>query len=236
MKEVVIEAEPRELSTKHTLKTHRIDGKLPGVFYGADEKPVTISIDMKKFEQIVHGGMGGNVLVNLKIGGTSKNALIKEVQRHIITQKPIHVDFQGISMTKKFEVVVPLKIVGEAPGVKLSGGILEQITRELHVRCLPKDIPEQIHVDVSNLQINHSISVKDIIVPEGIEVLNDKHNIVVNVVIPTELEEVAPASAAAAAGAAEPEVISKGKKVEGEEGESKTAKAAETAKSTEPKK
>ena len=226
MKEVILDAELRAISTKHNLKELRANGRVPAVFYGHGEKALTLCVALKKFEELVHAG-GSNVLVSLKLGNESKSAIVKDIQRDVISQVPVHIDFQAISLKEKIEVSVPLHIVGTAPGVKLSGGVMEHILREVRVECLPTDIPQVINVDVSGLEINHSFAVKDLPAMEGVEILSDLDSIIVNVVAPTVLEEApAPgAEAAAAATAAEPEVISKGKKEEGaEEGEGKGEK------------
>jgi len=234
MKEVILEAQSRDISTKHTLKDMRIKGMIPAIFYGHAEKAVSLSVNAKQFDEILHSG-GGNVLVNLKLGSDSKTAIVKQIQRDIISRKPIHIDFQAISMKEKIEVSVPIHIKGIAPGVKLSGGVMEHVVRELRVSCLPADIPASVDVDVSTLEINHSIAVKDLPKMEGIDILTEAASIIVNIVSPTILEEApAPgAEGAVAEAAAEPEVIAKGKKPEeGEEGAAPAAgdKKAEAGK------
>jgi len=235
MKEVIIEAQARDVSTKHDLKDMRLKGMIPAIFYGHGEKVLSLTINAKKFDEIIHTG-GGNVLVNIKLGNDSKTAIVKQIQRDVISRKPIHIDFQAISMQEKIEINVPLHILGIAPGVKLSGGVMEHVVRELRVSCLPIDIPQSVDVDVSALEINHSIAVRDLPKIAGVDVLTDPDSIIVNIVSPTILEE-APApgteGAVPAEGLAEPEVISKGKKPEeGEEGAAPAAgeKKAEAAK------
>ena len=224
MKEVILDAELRTVATKNHLKSLRNDGKVPGTFYGAGEKAMSMVVNLKQFEKLMHEHGGGNVLVNLKFTNDSKTAIVKEVQRDIIKQTPIHVDFQSVSLKDKIVVNVPLRITGEAPGVKVGGGILEHLLREVHVRCLPMDIPDFITVDVSKLEINHAVTVKDLPQMEGVEVTSDPQAIILSIVAPTALEEApaAGAAVAAAGAAAEPEVISKGKK-EKEEGEAAAA-------------
>ncbi|MHB9154108.1 MAG: 50S ribosomal protein L25 [Endomicrobiales bacterium] len=229
MKEVNLEVETREISTKHRLKELRASGKVPAVFYGHTEKAVSLAVGAKNLDEAIRAG-GSNVLISLKVGNDTKTAIVKEIQRDVISQSPIHVDFQAVSLKEKIEVSVPLHIVGIAPGVKLSGGVLEHILREMRVRCLPTDIPHAVNVDVSSLEINHSLAVRDLPVLEGVEYLADPSSIIVNIVAPTVLEEApAPGTEAAAAGtaAAEPEVISKGKKEEEEGAEGAPAAAGE---------
>lgn len=234
MKEVVLEAQVREVSSNHNLKQLRAEGSVPAVFYGKGEKSLPMFVSARKFSDTVHGG--GNVLVTLNFGTMTKTAIVKEVQRDVLTEVPVHIDFQAVSLKEKIEVSVPLHVVGIAPGVKLGGGIMEHILRDVRVSCLPTDIPEVINVDVSRLELNHSILIKDLPPIAGIEFLSDPQGIIVNVVAPTAIEET-PAPGAAAAGAAaagEPEVIAKGKKEEGAEGAA-PAKGAPAAKGAEKK-
>jgi large subunit ribosomal protein L25 len=229
MKEVVLEAELREISSKHNLKALRSSGKIPGVFYGHNEKAVAMSVNAKKFMEVIQSHAGSNVLINLKLGAETKNAIVKEVQRDVLTQLPMHIDFQAVNLKEKVEISVPIHAQGTSIGVKLNGGILEHVTRELKIRCLPMDIPEAINFDVTSLDINQSIAVKDLPKLEGVEVMTDASAVVFSIVAPTE-EVAAPApateaAAGAAARTAEPEVIAKGKKEE-EAAEGATKEAA----------
>jgi large subunit ribosomal protein L25 len=225
MQELVLEVESREISNKQKLKTLKREGRIPAILYGAKEKSVALSVDGKKFEKALASEQSSNLLVNLKFGSESKTAIVKEIQRDIISQKPIHIDFQSISLKDKIEVSVHLHITGEAPGVKLGGGILEHIIRDVKVKCLPTDIPKAINIDVSKMEINQAVYVKDLPKIEGVEILTDPYTMIINIVAPTVLEEVAPAvdAAAAVTGTVEPEVIKKGKKEE----EGEVAPAAE---------
>lgn len=220
MKEIVLEAEKREAMTKGNVKSLRLHGRVPGVAYGDKEDPVSLSVDAKALQGILHSEGGRNALINLKIGGASHPVLIKEIQRHPITRALHHVDFHRVSLKQKIETNVPLHVKGEAPGVKLAGGVLEHLVREVRVRCLPTEIPASIDVDISNLQINEGIRAKELVLPAGVELLVEPDNVIVHVVSVVVVEEVAPAAAetaVAAEGAAEPEVIKKGKVEEGAE-------------------
>jgi large subunit ribosomal protein L25 len=217
MKTIELGAERRDLLTKGGLRQMRLQGRIPAVVYGGSADAASLIIDGKQLSQVLKGH-GTNVLMDLKVAGTSEVVLLKDVQRHFVSHNILHVDFQRVSMTEKLEVNVPLHITGEAPGVKLSGGILEHILRELRVSCLPGDIPDGITVDVSALQLNQGLKVKDIPLPSGVETVTDSNSLVVNIVAPAE-EEAATPAAAGAPTSAEPEVIAKGKKPEeGEEG------------------
>jgi len=219
MKDIVLEAEQRPLSTKGEIKTMRRSGRIPGVAYGDNDKPVTLTVDEKSVQTILKSPGGRNALLNLKIGGASHPVLIKEIQRHPITRALWHVDFQRISLKKKIETKVPIHVKGEAPGVKVGGGVLEHLVREVRVRCLPTEIPASIDVDISNLQINQGIRAKELPLPKNVEILMDAESVIVHVLTVHVVEET-PAAGAAVPGAeaTEPEVIKKGKVEEGEEG------------------
>ncbi len=213
MKQVVLEAELRDVSKN--LNVLKNSGRIPAVFYGKNEKPVTISVDSKKFMALIEKE-GANVIIELQLKDGKKTAIVKELQRHVLTQAPNHIDFQSISLTDKIEVMVPIHTEGVADGVKNFGGTMEHVIREIKVRCLPTEIPAKINVDVSPLGIGQGITVANLPKIEGIEYVHDASSIVVNVLL-QKVEEEKPADAAAAAAPAAPEVISKGKKdAEGE--------------------
>ncbi len=228
MNEIVLEAEQRPLATKGQVKTMRQKGRIPGIAYGDKGAPVTLSVDGKRVLSILSTG-GRNALIQLKIGGNTHPALIKEIQRHPITRELRHVDFHRISLKQKIETRVPIHVKGEAPGVKVGGGVLEHIIRDIRVKCLPTEIPTAIDVDISSLQLNQGIRVKDLHLPAGVDVLIDAESVIVHVLTVKVVEEVAPADAAAAATTAEPEVIKKGKVEEGEEGAAPAAGAKAAA-------
>jgi len=217
MKQVVLEADLRDV--KQNLNAIRKNGKVPAVFYGKKEKPIAISVDSKQFLSVIEKE-GSNVIFELKMKDGSKNAIVKELQRHVLTQKPNHIDFQSISLTDKLEIMVAIHTEGVADGVKNFGGIMEHILREIKVRCLPTDIPNKINIDVSNLKIGDSLTVADLPKIAGVEYEHDPSSIVVNVVAQA-VEEEKPAEAAAPAA---PEVISKGKKDEAAAAEGEGAK------------
>ena len=222
MQTIELSAEKRELSSKGSLSKLRSEGQIPAVVYGGKKSPENLALNLKNLTQLLKGH-GVNVLMNLKLGSSAEIVLLKDVQRDILSHDVIHVDFQRISMTEKLEVNVPLHATGEAPGVKVGGGILEHILRNLRVRCLPSDIPDSIAVDVSHLQLNQGIKVKDLVLPKGVEALNERDGLVINIVAPAAEEVAATPAAGAAPAGTDPEVIAKGKKPE--EGEDAAAGA-----------
>jgi len=223
MEEIILPAEKRGQLTKGQLKSKRRKGKIPAIVYGGGQSPVPLFVEQKQFQKILDTSLGENVIIHLEIDkASSKMVMIKELQRNLLNDNLLHIDFQQISLTKKIEVTVPLQIVGEAVGVK-SGGILEQLIWELKIRCLPTKIPEVLTVDVSNLEIGKNILVKDI-VPKGIDILQNLEQVVVTVSPPPVVTEevVAPPVPEVT----EPEVIGKKRKeeVEMEEKEVKEEK------------
>ena len=227
--ELQLEAELREgRSTDGGLRQSRQAQKLPAVVYGGKKPPLAVTVSERALRKAIQSG-GANAIIHLKHPKGEDTVIVKEVAKDVVTHAPLHVDFQRISLKEKIEVKVHLKIVGEAPGVKLQGGILEHILREVEVRCLPTEIPHEIPIDVSTLNINQRLCVSDVKVPAGVEVKTPAEQIVVNIVAPT-AEEAAPAAAAEGA-PAEPEVIAKGKKEEeGAEGEKAAEKPGEKGK------
>lgn len=192
----------------------RAAGRIPGVIYGHGETPVTVSIDGREFSTAMRAHKGGNAIVNLKIDGGDHTALVRDAQIDPLSRAVLHLDFQRISLTETVEVEVVVHPVGIAIGVKDGGGILELITRQLEVRCLPTAIPAAIDVDVTALAVGQSLHVSDIKV-EGLTILTPGDTTVITVVPPT-VEEAAPADGVAPT-TAEPEVVgAKGKKDEAE--------------------
>ncbi len=226
MQTIELRAEKRALTSKGNLSRLRLEGQIPAVVYGGKKSPENLALNLKNLTQLLKGH-GGNVLMNLKLGDGAEIVLLKDVQRDVLSHDVIHVDFQRVSMTEKLEVNVPLHVAGEAPGVKVGGGILEHILRNLRVRCLPTDIPDSISVDVSQLQLNQGIKVKDLVLPTGVEAMNDREGLVMNIVAPAAEEVAATPAAGAAPAGTEPEVIAKGKKPE--EGEEAAAGAKPAA-------
>jgi large subunit ribosomal protein L25 len=219
MKEAILEAVSREIGSKSAISTLRKEGKIPAVFYGKDvEASASISVDSKIFLAILAEG-GANVVVSLNFKDGKKSAIVKNIQRDILTQEPIHIDFQSISLKDKVEVKVPIHIEGVADGVKNYGGLMEFIEREVEVVCLPTNIPQKISVDVGALGIGQGITVADLPKLEGVEYKQAPSTLIVHIVAVKVEEEKTGDAAAAGTEAAQPEVISKGKKdKEGEDG------------------
>lgn len=204
---------PRKVQSGSHLKHLRRQGNIPGIVYGADlSQNIPVQIDSKLLNTFLSQHRG-QALIDLRLGEKTYPVIIKEIQRHILTGKPQHIDFQVVSLKKKVEVNVSVELVGTPVGVSAGGGILEHITRQIHIRCLPTEIPESIKVDVSRLNVGDSITVGEIKL-EKVEILTDPRTIIANVVTPKEEEVPLPTPEAVSATPAEPEVIAKGKKEE----------------------
>ena len=229
MEDIKVTVQIREgKGSKKELSALRAQSRIPGVIYGGDKPPLRVIILEKDLLDARKRG-GVNAVLRLALGETVETVIVKDLQRHPLTERLVHADFQRISLTRKIEAKVPLRIVGEAPGVKNSGGILQYELRELSVRALPKDIPQSLDVDVSRLDIGNHILVRELPVPAGVEVLDPAEHIVVHVTTVKVVEE-APAAVPAEAAPAEPEVAStKGKKDEEGKLVKETAKAAAPA-------
>ncbi|MDR2645102.1 MAG: 50S ribosomal protein L25 [Endomicrobium sp.] len=217
MNEVILDVELRAAGTKGGLSSLKKEGKIPAVFYGKNVKHESISVNAKAFASVIEAN-GANVIIDLNFKDGKKPAIVKEIQRDVLTQVPIHIDFRSISLEDKVEVLVPIHIDGVADGVKNFGGTMEFIVREVKVKALPKNIPQKISVDVSALGIGQGITIADLPKLEGIDYVQDPSTLIINV-IAAKVEEEKPAEAAVGTEPAQPEVISKGKKdKEGEEG------------------
>jgi large subunit ribosomal protein L25 len=224
MKETLLEAEVRAGSGKSVTRKLRMTGMLPAVLYGMEKEPQMLHVNARDLTRLLHAGGGENVLVDLVVGKTQpEKVLVKEVQHHPVTSKIVHIDFLRIDLTKKVTVMVPVHIVGTAEGVR-GGGVMEVVSRELEVSCLPMDIPSHIDIDVTDLKINDAIHVTDLKLGK-LEILTDKARTVVTIQPPTVIKEVAPAAEAVEGAvvegevAAEPEVIKEKKKEKEEEPE-----------------
>jgi large subunit ribosomal protein L25 len=232
MEELKLVVEKRKGSgTKKELTAIRASSRIPGVIYGGEKPTVEVSLSEKELMDARRKG-GANAILHLEVAGTTETVIVKELQRHPVSSRLVHADFQRISLTKKIEARVPLRVVGEAPGVKQNGGVMQHELREIRVRALPTKIPQAIDVDVSMLEIGMHIEVKDLKVPAEVEVLDAPEHLVLNVTVAKEEVAAAPAAAAAAtpegaAAPAEPELAStKGKKDEEGKVIPKEAKAA----------
>ena len=220
MKSVPLKAYPRTLSRRGGVKRLRAAGRVPAVIYGRQTQPQNLEVNAKELEDLFHRSVSENVLVDLSVESDARPkrlALVQEIQHHPLEGDMLHVDFHEVAENEKVVVHVPLETTGEPVGVKTGGGVLEHILFKLKVRCLPKDLPEQIVVDVSHLELGKAVHLGEIKAPVGVEILGDKKIPVVSVALPRSEEEEAAATATTEAVAAGDVEMIKEKKEEGEE-------------------
>jgi large subunit ribosomal protein L25 len=220
---------PREGKGKQAAKRLRREGRVPAILYGG-KTPQSISVDPKAVLKMIHGHEGSTQLLDLmENGGTpTRMAIIRDMQFDPVSEDLLHVDLQEVSADRAINVSIAIHPVGEAIGVRDTKGILNLVLHEIHISCLPTNIPQRIDADVTNLAIGDVLTVSDLVVPEGVRILNDPGQAVVTVSPPMAEEEAAvPAAAAAVTAAAEPEVLTERKpKEEGaaEDGKKPAAK------------
>jgi large subunit ribosomal protein L25 len=224
--EIIVKAEPRSEQGSSAARRIRLEGRLPAVVYGEGKEAQSIVLNEHDFTQLLHHHASENLIITLKIGKDADvKVLLKDVQHHPVSGNVMHADFHEISMTNKLQLAIPIELVGDPAGVKQQGGVLEHILRELEVECLPTDIVEQFHVDVSELNIGDSISVEDLdIDTTKFTVLTSSEIAVASVAAPRVEEEEEEEEGELEEGA-EPEVI--GEKKEDEEAEEGEAKSEE---------
>jgi large subunit ribosomal protein L25 len=223
--EAVLEVEKRTSTGKNENNRTRAAGRIPAVVYGSQKAgdpvaPVQVAVDPKPFLRILHSKSGLNTLITLKVPGEADaRVLVKDIQLDPITNQPLHADFYRVNMDRRIQVTVPITLKGEPRGVKVEGGILDFLHREIEVECLPNQIPNDIEVDVSNLGLNEAIHLRDLAKDVTWTAVTDADTMLVHVVPLKVAEEPAAADAAAApAAGTEPEVVKKGKtEKEGEE-------------------
>lgn len=177
-----LKAERREESGKGAARKVRAAGRVPAVVYGHGD-PVPISIDARELFHLLHTDAGANVMVDMRIDGDKFLAMPREIQRDYLRGRFIHVDFIRIARDEKIAVEVPITLTGESHGVK-EGGVIEHHLWNLHLECLPQDVPPHLEADISGLGINESLKVSDLDVPTTLTVLTSPDEVVVSVVPP----------------------------------------------------
>lgn len=232
MEAIVVEALPREAGGKNVARRLRRAQHLPAIVYGGEKPPQPVIVDPVAVEKILHSEAGHNAIFTLQIEGHGKTAaMIKDWQYEPVKGRLLHVDFIRIALDVRLKVKVPVHAAGEPVGVKQQGGVLEYVTREIEVECLPGEIPDYLEMDISELKVGQSFRVGDLKSDRRYRVLTDAERVIAHVVAPKGIEEEKPAEEAAVVAPAEPEVLRKGKveEPEGEEAE-KASAAPEKAK------
>ncbi|HEX2330461.1 MAG TPA: 50S ribosomal protein L25 [Candidatus Angelobacter sp.] len=218
---VEAQARPDESRGKNEARRLRASGRIPAVLYGARKDAVAVSVDPKQIQRILHSDSGHNTIFDLKVGGESTKAMVIDWQHDPIKGHLLHIDLKRIAMDQKIRVSVPIHLVGEAPGVKTQGGIMDQVVREVEIECLPGDIPSHIDADVSKMEFGHVLRVSDLPHDGKIKFITDEQQALAHVTAVKEEVVATPEAVAEAAAAApaEPEVIKKGKQETEEEAE-----------------
>lgn len=182
MSESMLNVSLREASGKGVARSLRREGQIPAVYYGKGLEHCSLSVDIKALKKALSTEAGLNTLIKLQGEGpfSGKVVIIKDLQLEPISRRPLHVDFQVIDLTKKTQVMVPLKIVGKAEGEKF-GGVLQVVHKEVEIRCLPTAIPPFIEVDVTALGVGDSIHIDDLTLPAEVEKTHEENYVVVNV-------------------------------------------------------
>ncbi len=216
MSEIVLEVHEREARGKNANRRLRAAGQVPAVVYGAKKDPVPIRVEEHKVGEILQSGTGENTVFLLQLHGTGekRHAMIRELQTDSLTGEMIHLDFQRILMDQTVRIQVPIELEGEAEGVKTEGGMVDFVTREIEVECLPSLIPTHVSLDVSPLHIGQHVEAKDLELPEDVELVMDPERVIVSVsihkVVEEEVEEEED-ELLLEAESEEPEVIQRGK-------------------------
>ena len=217
-KDITVKAEVRSSRGKNEARRLRVRGSIPAVLYGAYKDSVPIAVSPKELAQILNSKTGHNTIFNLDIqGGENTPVMVVDSQRDPVKGKMLHADLKRIDLEKRIRVSVPVITEGEAAGIKLQGGLLEIISREIEIECLPDEIPEHFVVDVRELMIGQSVRAGGIPMTGSMRLLSPADAVIAHVVA-LRAEEVAPVAAVeeapVAEAGAEPEVIKKGKKDE----------------------
>ncbi|HET7553743.1 MAG TPA: 50S ribosomal protein L25/general stress protein Ctc [Gemmatimonadaceae bacterium] len=213
-----LSAKKRTDSGKGAARKLRSAQQIPGIIYGHKREPQMLALDWRELERMLEHIAPETTVIELDIDGTTSRTLIREIQRHPFKRQVLHVDFLELVAGERVMVDIPLVLVGTPAGVRNSGGILDQVMREVTVEVDPASMPNHIDVDVSALEVNESLHVSNLVVPEGVEIQDDPEATVCVVAPPRVEAEPEPAAAEAEAEGAEPELIRKEK--EGEEAES----------------
>lgn len=188
MQEYKIEVEKRELSSKKSfVKELRSNGHIPGVYYSHDSKEsIPFMVTLKNLREALKSD---SQVYKINVGGKSRDVIMKTIQYHPITEQILHIDLYGVKMDAKVTVKIPIMIIGQSIGVK-EGGVLNQSMTELDVACLPANIPQEIEVDISNLNLGDTIRIEDIKLGDDLDIVGDSSMLIASVVAPAKQEEI----------------------------------------------
>ena len=181
-----LDLKERTVKGKSKARSLRRDGMVPGVYYFRGEENVDLQIDKKK---LYHAMSSGQHVFEVEMNGAKQYVTIKGIQYHPVTDEVLHIDLMQVNMTEKMKFTIPISLEGEAEGVK-EGGVLSQILTTIDVNCLPTSVPDNILVDISNMELNSNKTIADIVnIPEGVEILSDPESTIATLAPPKEEEE-----------------------------------------------
>lgn len=191
MSETELRVEPREDTGKSFNRKLRAQGWIPAVVYGAGKDPVSIQVEKTRFLDLLRHSDGEHSVFLLKLGDSDKtrHTMIRSVETDPVSRKLLHIDFQRVSMDQKVRVEVPVELIGEPDGVRNEGGVLDFITREVTIECLPGSIPGHLEYDVTELAIGDHAELGEIALPEGVELMSEPDRVLASVSHPHIVEE-----------------------------------------------
>ncbi|MFQ6617117.1 MAG: 50S ribosomal protein L25 [Fidelibacterota bacterium] len=202
MPDLELKVERRDKTGKVFARKYRGEEKIPGIYYSHGEKSIPILIAESELRNALRSGL---MILPVSIDGRRKRrSILKEIQYHPVTGKIIHVDIMGVRKGEYVHLNIPVYLEGTAEGVKSQGGIVQQSLRELEIRCLPEDIPDQVVIDISKLYVGDSIHVNEIKL-DNVEILSDKGSAIVTIIQPTRVAKVKVEEEAEEEGVAAPE-------------------------------
>ncbi len=187
MQEYKIEVEKRELSSKKSfVKELRSNGHIPGVYYSHDSKEsIPFMVTLKNLREALKSD---SQVYKINVGGKTRDVIMKTIQYHPITEQILHIDLYGVKMDAKVTVKIPIMFTGQSIGVK-EGGVLNQSLTELDIACLPANIPQEIEIDISNLNLGDTLRIEDINLADDLEIVGDSSMLIASVVAPAKQEE-----------------------------------------------
>lgn len=205
-KDITIAAEGRATRGKNEARRLRVSGRAPAIIYGTGRDPVAVAISPKEVNKILLSSTGHNSIFDVAVdGGTPEPVMIVDWSYEPVKGNLLHIDMQRIDLTKRIKVKIPVHVHGEPKGVKQQGGVLDVVTREVEVECLPDDIPADFRLEIASLEINQAIRAADLPMTNSMKLVMAPEAVIVHIVAPK-------LDAETAAAAGEPEVIKKGKK------------------------
>ena len=190
-RQIDMEVAPREARGKNAARRLRAAGSVPAIVYGLGKPPQPVAVDTKAMTNVLKDPAGRNRVFNLRCNGASEHAMAVDYQIDPVHHALLHVDLLRVDLSKPVRVSVPVSPVGTAYGVKNQGGFEEMVNRQVHIECLPMDIPEHIDVDVSALHVGQAIRIGDIPASDQYKLSDDEHKLVVHVMASRASQEVA---------------------------------------------